>query len=115
MKKLILTASLALAVSGCTTPTPPLYYYGDFNKAVYSYFKADDVSAAQQITMLQTIIQQAAAKNRPVAPGVHAHLGMLYFETGNTDLGYQQLKQEELLFPESKQYIDFLLKSAKES
>ncbi|MDN4504019.1 DUF4810 domain-containing protein [Alteromonadaceae bacterium BrNp21-10] len=112
MKKLISAAILVIGVFGCKS-TEPLYYYGGFNTAVYSYFKADEVSAEQQITILQEVIQKAAAHSKPVAPGVHAHLGMLYFETGNTELGRQHFDQEKLLFPESKQYIDFLLKSSK--
>lgn len=113
MRKLILITSLALAVSGCVTTPPPIYYYGDFNKVVYSYFNADEVTVEEQITTLQTIIQNAQAKSLPVAPGVHAQLGMLYFQTGNNDLGRQEFELEEQLFPESKQYIDFLLKSVK--
>ncbi|WP_438863875.1 DUF4810 domain-containing protein [Neptunicella sp.] len=114
MKKLLLAAMLIVGVSGCKT-TEPMYYYGDFNSAVYSYFKSNEVTVEEQITILQEVIQKAAAHSKPVAPGVHAHLGMLYFETGNNELGRQHLEQEEMLFPESKHYIDFLLKSSKEA
>ncbi|MDF2180204.1 DUF4810 domain-containing protein [Aliiglaciecola sp. CAU 1673] len=114
MKKLLLTALIAVIVTGCKT-TEPLYYHGQYNKAVYNYFKAEDVTLEEQISMLQEVIQKAAAHSKTVAPGIHAHLGMLYFETGNADLGTQHLEQEKLLFPESAQYIDFLLKSKKEA
>ena len=50
-----------------------------------------------------------------MAPAVHAHLGMLYFETGNPDSGLSQFDREKSLFPESSSYIDFLIKSAKEA
>ncbi|MCP3866325.1 MAG: DUF4810 domain-containing protein [Aestuariibacter sp.] len=114
MKKIILAAAVAIALVGCET-TEPQYYYGDYTKAVYSYFKADEVTLEEQINALQLILSTAEAQNKPVAPGFHAHLGMLYFETGNPSLGVQHLETEKSLFPESAKYIDFLLKSAKDA
>lgn len=114
MKKIMLAATMAAVLAGCKT-TEPQYFYGQYNSAVYSYFKAEEVSLEEQIAALEEVIQQAAAKGKPVAPGIHAHLGMLYFETGNQGLGLEHFAQEKSLFPESAQYIDFLLKSAKEA
>lgn len=111
MKKIIILCAIATGLSACKT-TQPLYYHGDYNNAVYSYFKSDTVSVEEQITVLEQVVEMAAAKNLPVAPGVHAHLGMLYFETGNSDTGKYHFEQEKMLFPESSQYIDFLLASA---
>ncbi|MFS1701650.1 DUF4810 domain-containing protein [Alteromonas sp. AMM-1] len=114
MKKILLAISLALTLVGCKT-TEPLYYYGDYTKAVYSYFKADEVTLEEQINALQLILSAAEAQNKSVAPGFHAHLGMLYFETGNPTLGVQHLETEKSLFPESTQYVDFLLRSVKDA
>ena len=111
MRKLLAAATLALVLSGCKT-TEPLYYHGEYNTAVYSYFKGDDTTIDEQIMAMNQLIEKASAANRPVAPGVPAHLGMLYFESGNADLGRQHFLTEKSLFPESSQYIDFMLKSA---
>lgn len=108
MKKLLVVICTILFSVGCKT-TEPKYYYGEYPKAVYSYFNADDVTISQQITTLETVIIQAEEKNKPVSPGVHAHLGMLYFETGNTSQGLSSFEQEKALFPESASYIDFLI------
>ncbi len=110
MKKLFCIIILALFVSACKT-TEPLYYHGAYNKAVYAYFKAEDTTMEEQINILQQTIQAAANAGKPVAPGVHAHLGLLYFDTGNADLGKQHFEQEKVLFPESAKYLDFLLTS----
>jgi hypothetical protein len=110
MKKIVCLLSAMLLLSACKT-TQPLYYHGEYNKAVYAYFKGDDTSLEQQIATLQQTIEAAAAAGKPVAPGIHAHLGLLYFDAGNADLGTQQFEQEKALFPESTQYLDFLLKS----
>jgi hypothetical protein len=112
MKKIIITLALALGIVGCKT-TEPLYYYGEYNTAVYSYFKGEDTTLEEQITVLQLAVELAEANGKNIAPGVHAHLGMLYFETGNPGLGEQHFEQEKVLFPESTHYIDFLLTSAK--
>jgi len=97
-------------LTACKT-TEPLYYHGNYNTAVYAYFKGDDTSIEQQIESLQQTIQAAEAAGKSIAPGIHAHLGMLYFESGNTALGTQHFEQEKTLFPESAKYLDFLMKS----
>lgn len=108
MHKAIISMALCAMVTGCSS-TPPLYFYGDYNKAVYSYFNGAEVTPQEQIQALESTIQQAAARQQAIAPGVHAQLGMLYFETGNADRGTAELLQEKSLFPESAHYIDFLL------
>lgn len=110
MKKYTLALIVASVLVGCKA-TEPLYYHGQYNTAVYSYFKAKDVTLEEQIRELQELIEIAASTNQRVAPGVHAHLGMLYFEAGNARLGTQHFEKEMSLFPESRQYIGFLLNS----
>ncbi len=113
MKKLIATAIVCVALTWCNNTKEPLYYYGDYNSAVYAYLKADEVSVEEQITILEQVIADAANNSKAIAPGLHAHLGMLYFDTGNAVQGIAHFETEKQLFPESVQYIDFLLKSAK--
>lgn len=110
MKKAFCILILSLTIFACKT-TEPLYYHGAYNQAVYAYFKADDTTLEEQISMLQQTIQAAENAGKQIAPGIHAHLGLLYFDTGNSDLGQQHFAQEKVLFPESAQYLDFLLKS----
>lgn len=111
--KLLLLAFVASAVlTGCKT-TEPLYYYGDYQQTVYSYFKGNETSAAEQIGALEQAIEVAGARGKAIAPGVHAHLGMLYFESGSPEQGSMHFEQEKALFPESTVYLDFLIKSAK--
>lgn len=113
MKKLIALVLVCAAMTGCQSTKEPLYYYGEYKKAVYAFLKADGVTVDQQIMMLEKVIVDATNKRKSVAPGLHAHLGMLYFNIGNATLGTSHFEIEKKLFPESTQYIDFLLKSAK--
>lgn len=108
MRILLAVVCTTVFLGGCKT-TEPTYYYGAYQEAVYSYFKADDTSVSEQITILEEVIEQARGKGKPVSPGVHAHLGMLYFETGNSGQGVTNFEQEKALFPESATYIDFLM------
>ena len=98
-------------LAGCKT-IEPIYYHGEYNNAVYNFFKAEEVSIEEQISMMLALLQNAEASGRPVAPGAHAHLGMLYFETGNAADGLMHFEMEKTLYPESAHYIDFLITSA---
>ncbi|HCF78090.1 MAG: DUF4810 domain-containing protein [Glaciecola sp.] len=106
----LLSASLVLLLAGCgATAPPPLYYYGDYPTTVYQFFKSDETSTAEQIEKMVLVIAKSTDNDQHVAPGVHAHLGMLYFESGNPTEGEFHFRQEKTLFPESSQFIDFLL------
>ncbi|MBB1387043.1 DUF4810 domain-containing protein [Pseudoalteromonas sp. SG45-5] len=112
MKRLFPLAVIFAALTGCNATKEPIYYYGGYNTAVYAFLKADTITVEEQISMLEQTIADATNRNKAVAPGLHAHLGMLYFETGNSSQGTTHFETEKSLFPESVQYIDFLLKSA---
>lgn len=110
MKVLLIALCAMFFLSGCVTTAQPTYYYGAYPQTVYSYFKADGATVTEQIDALNQIIEQASSNSLPVAPGLHAHLGMLYFEIGNGDQGLSHFELEKALFPESTAYIDFLIK-----
>lgn len=106
---LTLVLLVAALLTGCNATKEPLYHHGLYSEAVYGYFKVGKMSVSEQVTVLEEIIAEAQGKQKSVAPGVHAHLGMLYFEIGSAALGLAQFEQEKALFPESAHYIDFLI------
>jgi hypothetical protein len=110
--KLVAFVVAVATLSGCQT-TKPLYNYGAYQDTVYAHFKNEDSSVTQEIDALEKTIAKSAAKNLQVGPGVNAHLGYLYIESGQMDLGVAYLRKEKALYPESAQFIDFLLKNAK--
>lgn len=112
MKKLFIAVAAVFLTAGCQTNQENQYYYGNFNEVVYSHFEGIDFTIQEQVDMLVLTIEEAQSFNKPVAPGIHAHLGMLYFELGNRDSGIRHLEKEKQLFPESTHYIDFLIKNA---
>jgi len=112
MKLLQLSAALIAAgvLAGCAPKGPePIYYWGDYQQQVYSYYQKDS-DPQKQIDALNLHIEKAKAVNKPVAPGLHAQLGLLYAKNGNTDKAFSQFALEKQLFPESAPYMDFLMK-----
>lgn len=109
MRGLLPIAGAVTALSGCVTPPQPLYHWGDFQAQQYAYFKSE-VGPEEGIQRLEKVREDAKAKGLPVPPGMQAHLGLLYGQTGRTDLFEQNLQAEKQQFPESAAYVDFLLK-----
>lgn len=105
--------SFALAgfalLQGCVTPPTTLYGWDGYQSQVYEHFKGEG-SKEQQVAELEKGLQAIRARGQTPPPGYHAHLGMLYSQLGRDDQVAQQFNTEEALFPESKIYMDFLLK-----
>jgi hypothetical protein len=108
--KLLVAALCVGVVSGCATAPTTLYHWGDYQQQVYSRLKVDS-SPEQQIQALEKTLQQNK-HNQPIAPGMHAHLGLLYGEAGRRQEMCEQFATEKQLFPESAPFMDFLLAKA---
>lgn len=108
--KLLGIAVLTSLLSGCVTQPKTLYNWGSYQNQLYARFKADS-SPEQQIQEMEKTLQ-APTSSQPVAPGFHAHLGLLYGEAGRHAEMCEQFNIEKQLFPESAQFMDFLLAKA---
>ena len=95
--------------SGCAQQRQPLYHWGSFQSVQYSYFKGDK-GPEEGIIALEKVREEARSHGRNIPPGLQAHLGMLYGQTGRTDLFEHNLLAEKQSFPDSSVYLDFLLK-----
>ncbi|WP_370680273.1 DUF4810 domain-containing protein [Comamonas sp. GB3 AK4-5] len=110
-------AALALAglLVGCVAAPKPLYSWNGYQTQVYSYLKNDAPAAEEQILELEKGVQQTASKGAQLPPGYQAHLGLLYLNTGRTDQALAAWAQEKKQFPESAQYIDYLVNNMKKN
>lgn len=100
---------LALLV-GCASGSRNLYYWGDYEDAIYEmYLKPGNTSLTDEILRLETDVEQAAAAGLAVPPGLHAHLGYLYTLEGNDAAARVHFQSEKALFPESTVFIDGLI------
>ncbi|UVM24987.1 DUF4810 domain-containing protein [Pseudomonas sp. B21-021] len=108
---MVLTLTASALLAGCSSPQT-LYQWEGYQPQVYEYFKSETPKEAQA-EALEADLQKIRASGKPVPPGYHAHLGLLYLSMGKDDQMVQQLRTEKTLFPESGTYMDFLLKNAK--
>lgn len=107
----IIKASLGLALlSGCSSNNNQ-YYWGEYEALVYqTHIEPGEATPRVQIEKLLADIQQAENVNKPVLPGVYAHLGLMYAANGDKSLALESLNKEKALFPESAVFIDGLIK-----
>jgi hypothetical protein len=109
MRRVLWAAAVSVALAGCASQ-PTQYNWGSYEEVIYaSYLSPSDVPAEKQIEALEKDYQVARSANKRMPPGWHAHLGFLYFETGNLDQARQQLLTEKAEFPESAVFVDRLL------
>ncbi|MFD2755010.1 DUF4810 domain-containing protein [Comamonas terrae] len=111
----IAAAILLSALAGCAAPNKGLYNWNGYQAQVYSYLKSDAPSADEQILLLEQGVQKTAAQGAHLPPGYYAHLGLLYLNAGRTDQAITAWEQEKKIFPESTQYIDYLINNMKKN
>ncbi len=108
--KLTCLALFALLFAGCNQPDTPrsLYYWdGTYNNALYTYLnEGSDVN--EQISHLENLVQTSIQKGYKVAPGLYAHLGLLYLNNGNLGVANVNFDKEVQNFPESREFINFI-------
>ena len=97
-------------VLGCAQAPKRLYYWDGFQAQLYQYFKGDGSSPDEQLRVLTEQAQRAQGAGAALPPGFHAHLAMIYLRLGRDGEAKQELEAEKANFPESAQYMDFLLK-----
>ena len=102
----------AVLLGGCATGPQPLYYWGDYQRALYGHFTKEK-GPQEQIAALEAGLEKARAVGKPVPPGYNAHLGLLYAEGEQTDQMLTYFEAEKTLYPEGSTYMDFLMRKFK--
>jgi hypothetical protein len=100
---------------GCAEAPKRLYHWDGFQAQLYQYFKGDGSSPDEQLRVLNDQSQRARASGAALPPGFHAHLAMIYLRLGRDTEAKLELEAEKASFPESTQYMDFLLKHMTDS
>lgn len=107
MNKVMLSIAIFI-LTGCAANAPQkMYSWNGYQDSLYDFY-TNKTSPQEQIATLQKLVEQSKANNKPVPPGVHAQLGMLYGNTGNADLAMAEFNAEKSQYPESESYINFL-------
>ena len=108
--KLTCLVLFALLLAGCNQPDTPrsLYYWdGTYNNALYTYLN-EGGDTNEQISRLENLVQLSTQKGYKIAPGVYAHLGLLYLNNENLGIANVNFDKEVQNFPESREYINFI-------
>ena len=103
-------ALFAILLAGCGNAGGPrsLYYWdGTYSSSLYSYLN-EDGDATEQISRLENLVQTSTQRGYKVAPGLYAHLGLLYLNNGNLGAANANFDKEVENFPESREFINFI-------
>lgn len=113
--KILLVGVVLAMLSGCTT-TGPLYYWGEYPKMLDVYYsQPGNMTAAQQVRLLQNTVDAAERNQQKVAPGIYAHLGVAYADLGRQAEAEAAFSQEVALYPESQVWLEGMVKRARKA
>lgn len=109
MIKQLLLLVLSVAIVGCAQTPQTHYEWEGYQPSIYSYFMPGQHDLQAQVATLEKTIEKSQAKGTRAAPGMHAHLALLYFNLGRDEEGVGHLVTEKQLFPESATFVNFLI------
>ncbi len=102
-----------MLLSACATRND-IYYWGEYEPTIYKSYKSPgEYPPERQVRILEADIEKAKSKNKPLPPGYHAHLGLMYYDLGKIDAAQREFRTEKANFPESAVLMDFFLKPTK--
>lgn len=100
---------------GCES-TQPLYYWGEYPKMLELYYaQPGNMTAAQQVRLLQNTVENAERAQRQVAPGIYAHLGVAYADLGKQAEAEAAFSAEVELYPESRIWLEGMVARARKA
>ncbi|HEY1998893.1 DUF4810 domain-containing protein [Paraburkholderia sp.] len=103
-------ALVALA-SGCAQQQTAKYNWGDYESAMYSYYRTPADSHAFAAKLLAAI-QASEAANKKVPPGMYAEYGELLFEGGDNANAVKFFTKEQTTWPESSVLMTNMIRLA---
>jgi hypothetical protein len=106
----LLLGALIVMMIGCATTTTK-YDWGEYDPSLYAYYK-DPAKATQLSETLQAVIRTADSKHALVPPGIYAEYGYMQLQQGKSTEAVQLFRQEETHWPESKVFMDRMIKVA---
>lgn len=107
LKALSVIGIISLTACSSQHGSQTLYYWGNYSDVVYDYYN-EQSDFAQQEEAVNQIIREAKAKNKPIAPGIYGHLGLLLLKQGKQTEAQLALQEEMRLHPESSTFIQYL-------
>lgn len=112
MKKAILILTVTILAVSCTAPKQ-LYSWEKYEDASYNYIKnSDEESLVTLLENYKKIISEQKGTRKAVPPGIYADYGFILMKKGRVAEGKEMLAKEVELYPESKIFVERILKLA---
>jgi hypothetical protein len=108
--RILLLPALLLSVVGCATRHQH-YDWGSYDPSLYGYYK-DPTKVGELSVSLAAVIDEANKNHAMVPPGIYAEYGYLQLQQGKNSDAVELFKQEESHWPESKVFMDRMIKVA---
>ncbi|MDR2130185.1 MAG: DUF4810 domain-containing protein [Odoribacteraceae bacterium] len=110
MKKIVIAMLIMIGMIGCQIQKP-MYSWYNYNATSYNYQKnADAASSQQMIETYQKIVDRQTGSRQTVPPGICADYGFLLLQANKVEEGKAMLMREIVLYPESRLFIERILK-----
>ena len=110
MKKLLIFSISVILLASCTY-TKPLYSWNNYDVSSYNFLKNNDEKSSQElIKSYETIIAKQKGSRQVVPPGIYADYGFMLMQSGKNEEGNAMIEKEMALYPESKIFIDRIIK-----
>lgn len=116
MKKILFISMIVFfLLYGCVPPgavNHPQYYWGDYSHALYKNKKDHTPESYQGYkNALAGIVEKSKTDGLLVPPGIYAEYGFILAQEGKFEEAQVYLNLEKEKFPESKIFVDRLLKT----
>ena len=113
MKKILILLIPVILLASCTS-TKPLYSWSKYDISSYNYLKNNDEKSTQElIKNYEAIIAKQKGSRQVAPPGIYADYGFILLQLGKNEEGNAMLEKEIALYPESKIFIDRIIKMQK--
>ena len=111
MKKKFLFIGLVATFCFTSCATKTLYSWENYDNTSYNYLKNSDEKSTQAlIKTYQKLIEKQTGTRQVVPPGVYADYGFILLQADKIEDGKKMLQKEIELYPESKVFIERILK-----
>ena len=111
MKNIYLMLALTAPLFISCMPISTLYYWDKYEDASYKNYKqGTDEAKAELMAVYEKMIAKQTGTRKTIAPGICAEYGFMLIQSGKTEEGITYLKREIEIYPESKVFIERIIK-----
>lgn len=109
VQRILILLPAIFMLGGCATPS--LYYWGDYESALYRHYKTP--GQMQDFGQdLEDIITEAETDGRSVPPGVYAEYAYVMMQMGHPDVAVKYYKLEKRHWPKSTKLMNAMISTA---